>query len=139
MADTSFTDIATAVRSALNVALITASVPQTRVYSDSPPRSATFPYIKIRQQADSRDVHTLGDSVYQFWYISVTVVHSDPGTADTILKNINSILNRGSLTIGSPNRHGVTKKVGYTRFFEDSDNGNSYLNAGAIYEIGVGV
>jgi len=136
MAQITHKEVATAIRAALNVAGVTAYVPNTRVKRGKAKRGTTYPLIRMHPQANSEDIETMGARVFQVFYMSVIAVSTNADEADDISKAIDAALERVTLTIGT-NQHGSTIRVGMVYFDEDAEDDKVYTHSGGIYKIGV--
>lgn len=134
-----FKDVATAIRQRLlastDIAAIVAQDDWQGIHRGQPETEAQYPLIRMQMQADSDDVTTLGDTVFQLYYIAVIGVSQDSDEADELTRLVFAELNRQPLTIGSPNRHSTTVSIG-SLWYQEGE-GNTYTHSGRIYRVGV--
>jgi len=98
--------------------------------------NSTFPLIRMHEQMPTDYQETIGARVWQYHYISVIAVSPNQVEAEDIARAIDTVLQRGSLTIEF-GRHGVTQNI-QSVWYQEGD-GKTYTHAGAIYRIGVSV
>lgn len=139
MSIVTFKEVATGIRTKLlATGAITDILPVDAwggVHRGKPPTDALFPLIRMQMQSDSQDLTTLGDTVFQLYYISVICVSEDADEADELNALCFAALNRQAITIGSPDKHGNTSRTGTIWYQEGAER--TFTHSGGIYRIGV--
>lgn len=130
-------DVATALRTALNVASVqSAGVAAGDVYDTFAGPAAAFPFVRYTLM-DSGDVSTFGQRVYQ-WYQYLVVAHSkeDRDTGAAVAAAIDAILERGTLSV-SGGTFDICYRMREFELMRPEADGKMYWQNGGIYYIGV--
>ena len=130
-------DIGTALRTKLNVASIQAlGVASGDVFDSVASKAGVRPFVRY-QMIDAGDEETFGQRVYQ-WFEMLVVAHTadDRDKASNIGAEIDTLLQRTSLTISGAT-HDITFRRRQFERFENGPDGRVYYQSGGIYYIGV--
>lgn len=131
--------VATALRSALNVASVQAAgIASGAVYDTAAIPGASFPFVRYTLM-DAGDIDTFGTRCYQ-WYQYLVVAHAaeDRDTGATIAAAVDAVLNRGTLSI-TGGTFDICYRVREIELAQPESDGKLYWQNGGIYYIGVRV